>query len=221
MWGRIESGTSQECKRSTRTFAGGFSLLLVRGSYSYFGQSPASANLILRTRGRVNRLTVISQRRAGRPGQACQRKKSGPSHMGSIRLTIGPLEAAQPKPLLEPTRSGVAPGPRGFFAHHSPRGPSATPTASAHTFGIKKDASQRSSRKCNRRLEACAWPRLQPFQATLHVSYQGGQLVHNRCRFLRLLEPLRSFHATICWQRCLSGSASGLQGLVATQTTSS
>ncbi len=43
---------------------------------------------------------------------------------------IRTLGAMLPNPSVEPT-SGVALGPRGFFAHHLPRGPSATPALAA------------------------------------------------------------------------------------------
>ena len=37
----------------------------------------------------------------------------------------------RPNPSLEPTRSGVALGPRGACSYHPPRGPSATPALAA------------------------------------------------------------------------------------------
>ena len=37
----------------------------------------------------------------------------------------------RPNPSLEPTRTGMALGPRGAHCHHSPRGPSATPALAA------------------------------------------------------------------------------------------
>ena len=40
-------------------------------------------------------------------------------------------QTLRPNPSLEPTRSGVALGPRGRFTHHRPRGPSATPALAA------------------------------------------------------------------------------------------
>ena len=38
----------------------------------------------------------------------------------------------RPNPSLEPTRSGMAPWPRGFHAYHPPRGQGTTPPRSAH-----------------------------------------------------------------------------------------
>jgi len=38
----------------------------------------------------------------------------------------------RPNPLVELTRYGMAPGPRGAYGHIAPRGPGATPPLSAH-----------------------------------------------------------------------------------------
>ena len=61
---------------------------------------------------------------------------STPSRIGFSSVHSTPalgqgLETVRPNPSLEPTRSGVALGPRGFFTHHPPRGPSATPALAA------------------------------------------------------------------------------------------
>jgi hypothetical protein len=45
--------------------------------------------------------------------------------------TIEPQCKVRPNPSFEPTRSGMALGPRGSVVHHPPRGPSTTPPRSA------------------------------------------------------------------------------------------
>jgi hypothetical protein len=59
---------------------------------------------------------------------SCRGASSGsiqgqPKHRASTQV--------QPNPSFEPTRSGMALGPRGSVVHHPPRGPSATPPRSA------------------------------------------------------------------------------------------
>ena len=42
------------------------------------------------------------------------------------------VQSVMPNPLVELTRYGMAPGPRGAYVHLAPRGPGATPPLSAH-----------------------------------------------------------------------------------------
>ena len=73
--------------------------------------------------------------KARRPAHVVQPSgRNHPARVGqfaSKRLRISVAAQALPNPSLEPTRSGMAPWPRGFHAYHPPRGQGATPPRSA------------------------------------------------------------------------------------------
>jgi hypothetical protein len=48
-----------------------------------------------------------------------------------LRVASRSAQEVRPNPSFEPTRSGMALGPRGSVVHHPPRGPSTTPPRSA------------------------------------------------------------------------------------------
>ena len=99
---------------------------------SYFGAIPGKReHWILLTRSG----STTCYHQPARPAAADRhrsRQEEGPSAYGlNTPLVNRSASEVQPNPSLEPTRSGVALGPRGRCSYHRPRGPSATPALAA------------------------------------------------------------------------------------------
>ena len=79
--------------------------------------------------------SVSSSVSSGRSAKLAERRRKCKHRSAWSRNSTSNLRAykrVRPNPSVEPTRSGVAPWPRGFHVYHPPRGQGTTPPRSAH-----------------------------------------------------------------------------------------